>query len=98
MHARIGRVTFLPDKADEVIGHVKEVIVPRFEASEGYKGYTLLIDRSSGAGIGISFWDSEDAMYATDTLGEESRQGTAEAGSGSDQGFAHFEVAIDTMA
>lgn len=98
MHARIGRVTFLPDKADEVIDEVKEAIVPKFEASEGYKGYTLLIDRATGSGIGISFWESEDAMLATDSLGQEARQVTAEAGSGSDQGFAHFEVAIDTMA
>jgi hypothetical protein len=37
-------------------------------------------------------------MRATDDLGDQARQGAAEAGSGSDQGAEHFEVAVDTMA
>jgi hypothetical protein len=37
-------------------------------------------------------------MRATEDLAAEARQGAAEAGSGSDQGPQHFEVAIDTMA
>jgi heme-degrading monooxygenase HmoA len=98
MHARTGRVSFSPDKADDMVSHVRDTIVPRYENSEGFKGFTLLLDRSSGEGIGISFWESEDAMRATDDLGDQARQGAAEAGSGSDQGAEHFEVAVDTMA
>jgi heme-degrading monooxygenase HmoA len=98
MNARIGRVSFSSDKADDVIRHVREEIVPKYEGSEGFKGFTLLLDRSSGEGIGISFWESERAMRATDNLGDQARQGAAAAGSGDDQGAAHFEVAIDTMA
>jgi hypothetical protein len=37
-------------------------------------------------------------MRATGDMGDEARQGAAEAGSGSDQGVQRFEVAIDTMA
>jgi heme-degrading monooxygenase HmoA len=98
MHARIGRVSFSPDKADDVSGHVRDNVVPRYEGMEGFKGFTLLLDRSGGEGIGISFWESEDAMRATDEFGDQARQGAAEAGSGTDQGLQHFEVVIDTMA
>jgi heme-degrading monooxygenase HmoA len=98
MHARTGRVSFSPDKADEMVRYAQDTIVPRYEGSQGFKGFTLLIDRSSGAGIGISFWESEQAMKATDTLGDQAREGAAEAGSGRDQGSERFEVAIDTMA
>jgi heme-degrading monooxygenase HmoA len=98
MHARIGRVSFSPDKADQLVSHVRETIVPKYESSDGFKGFTLLLDRSSGEGIGISFWESEEAMNATDRLGDEARQGAAEAGSGRDQGAQRFEVAVDTMA
>jgi heme-degrading monooxygenase HmoA len=98
MNARIGRVSFSSDKADDVIRHVRQEIVPKYEESEGFKGFTLLLDRSSGQGIGISFWESESAMRATDDLGDQARQGAAAAGSGDDQGKQHFEVAIDTMA
>jgi heme-degrading monooxygenase HmoA len=98
MHARTGRISFSPDKADEVVSHVREAIVPKYESSDGFKGFTLLLDRSGGEGIGISFWESEDAMKATDSLGDQARSGAAEAGSGRDQGAERFEVAIDTMA
>jgi len=98
MHARIGRVEFQTDKADEVTSHVRENVVPRYEEADGFKGFTLLLDSSRGEGIGISFWESEDAMRATDDLGDQAREGAAEAGSGSDRGKEHFEVAIDTMA
>ena len=98
MHARMGRVSFSPDKADDVTSQVRENVVPKYEAADGFKGFTLLLDQSGGEGVGISFWDSEDAMRATDDLGDQARQGAAEAGSGSDQGVQHFEVLIDTMS
>ena len=97
MNARIGRVSFSSDKADDVVSHVRQEIVPRYEQSDGFKGFTLLLDRSGGQGIGISFWESESAMRAADDLGDQARQGAAAAGSGDDQGKQHFEVAIDTM-
>ena len=98
MHARMGRVTFESEKADDVARHVEANVVPSFEGTDGFKGFTLLLDRSGGQGVGISFWESEDAMRASDALGDQARQGAAEAGSGSDQGRQYFEVVIDTMA
>ena len=98
MHARMGRITFSPDKADDVTRHVEESIVPSYEGTDGFKGFTLLLDRSGGQGVGISFWESEDAMRASDALGDQARQGAAEAGEGSDQGRQYFEVPVDTMA
>jgi heme-degrading monooxygenase HmoA len=98
MNARIGRVSFSADKADDVIQHVRQEIVPKYEGRDGFKGFTLLLDRANGQGIGISFWESESAMRATDDLGDQARRGAATAGSGDDQGAQHFEVAIDTMA
>jgi heme-degrading monooxygenase HmoA len=98
MHARMGRVDFQPDKADDVVSHVRDTVVSRYEGADGFKGFTLLLDRSNGEGIGLSFWESEDAMHATDEIGDQARSGAAEAGGGSDKGRQFFEVAIDTMA
>jgi heme-degrading monooxygenase HmoA len=98
MHARIGRISFSPENADQVTSHVRDNVVPKYEDTDGFKGFTLLLDRSRGEAIGVSFWESEDAMRATDELADQARRGAAEAGSGSDQGPQHFEVAIDTMA
>ena len=98
MHARTGHVSFSPDKLDDVVRQVRENTVPKYEQSEGFKGFTLLLDRSGGEGVGISFWESEDAMRATDDLGDQARKGAAEAGGGDDKGVGHYEVVIDTMA
>jgi heme-degrading monooxygenase HmoA len=98
MHARTGRISFSPEQADDVVNHVRDTIVPKYEQSEGFKGFTLLLDRDGGKGVGISFWESEEAMKATEELGDQAREGAAEAGSGRDQGAEHFDVAIDTMA
>jgi heme-degrading monooxygenase HmoA len=98
MHARMGRITFSPDKADDVTSHVQENVVPKYEDTDGFKGFTLLLDRSGGRAVGLSFWESEEAMRASDDLGDQARRGAADAGSGSDQGRDYFEVTIDTMA
>ncbi|MBV9467564.1 MAG: hypothetical protein JO169_15745 [Solirubrobacterales bacterium] len=98
MHARVGRVSFSSEKADEVVDHVRETIVPKYEQSDGFKGFTLLLDRAGGHGMGISCWDDEDSMHATDDLGDQARSGAAEAGGGSDEGVAHYEVLIDKTA
>ena len=98
MHARMGRVDFESSKADDVVSHVRDTVVSRYEGADGFKGFTLLVDRSNGVGVGLSFWESEEAMRASDDIGDQARAGAAEAGSGSDQGREYFEVAIDTMA
>jgi heme-degrading monooxygenase HmoA len=97
MHARIGRISYSQENTDQLKDHVRDIIVPRYEDADGFKGFTLLLDASRGEAIGISFWESEEAMRATDDIGDQARQGAAEAGSGSDQGPQHFEVAVDTM-
>jgi heme-degrading monooxygenase HmoA len=94
----MGRISFDPDKADYVINHVQSAVVPKYEASEGFIGFTLLVDRSKGEGIGISLWADEAAMKATAGLGDQAREGSAEAGSGDDQGSKQFEVAFDTRS
>jgi len=98
MHARMGRVSFEREKADEMVSHVKDTIVPTYEGMDGFKGFTLLVDRDGGVGIGISFWESEDAVRASDQAGDEARRGAAGAGGGSDQGREYYEVVVDTMA
>jgi heme-degrading monooxygenase HmoA len=98
MHARAGKVSFSSDKADEVTRHVKENVVPRLQEQDGFKGFTLLLDKSNGEGVGLSFWESEEAMRATEDISKEARSGAAGAGGGEDRGFVSYEVAIDTMA
>jgi heme-degrading monooxygenase HmoA len=69
----------------------------QYEEAGGFKGFALLLDKSRGEGLGISFWEDEGAMRASDSLGDQAREGAAAAGSGSDRGKEYYEVVIDTM-
>ena len=99
MHARVTALQVDPSRLDDVVSRLRENEVPRFEQMEGFKGFTLLIDRGSGRVSGTTFWESEEAMNATEEQVKESREAAAEAGGASEPPKVYrFEVAIDTMA
>ena len=98
MHARMGRVSMRPDKLADVVENVRQNVVPKYEGRDGFKGFTLLVDPAGGQAIGISFWETDDAMRATDDIGDEARSSSADVGGGEDEGMKYYEVAIDTMA
>lgn len=99
MHARVTTVQMQPEKADDAIAGLEQNDVPTFKQLAGFKGFTLLVDRESGKGIGISFWESEQAMKASEEAVKGSRARAAESGGASaEPQVERFEVAIDTMA
>jgi hypothetical protein len=72
--------------------------VPRYQGQKGYKGFTVLADRQSGAIIGTSFWESEADLEAAEELGEQARSQAAEAGeAGTEPVTERWEVVIDDM-
>src|SRR4051794_678987 len=70
MHARSGAFRLSSDKVDDAISTFENEQLQRYKEQDGYKGFTLLADRDSGALLGISFWENEDALRASDELGE----------------------------
>lgn len=63
------RVTTLeggdPAKLEESIRFAQEQILPRARQMSGWKGVISLADRSTGDGLLITLWDSEEAMNAS---------------------------------
>jgi heme-degrading monooxygenase HmoA len=99
MHARVTTLPMEASKIDDAVGGLKERDIPEFEQIDGFKGFTLLADRQSGKAVGVSFWESEEAMRASEEQVQASRQRAAEAGGASGEPqVEHFEVVIDTMA
>jgi heme-degrading monooxygenase HmoA len=99
MHARSGAFRLSSDKVDDAISAFENEQLQKYKEQDGYKGFTLLADRDSGALLGISFWESEDALRGSDELGEEARsqikeQGEAEA----DPETMRWEVVVDDTA
>jgi hypothetical protein len=63
---------------DEGLRDVKERVLPRLQQRDGFKGFIALGNRHSGELIGITFWESERDMRASEEVGDRARSETAE--------------------
>jgi heme-degrading monooxygenase HmoA len=97
MHARVSYLDAEQDKVDDVLGQVESDIVPSMKDQDGFKGFTVLVERSSGRLMAISFWDSEDAMKASEEWADQSRGEAAETAGSPEPRVERYEVAIDVM-
>jgi heme-degrading monooxygenase HmoA len=94
MHARVTTLEVPPDRMDDATRHVREQVVPRLSQMEGFKGLVALGSRQSGKLQGVAFWESEEALRATDEAVVPIREGAAEAAGGTVAGVEEFEVSV----
>lgn len=98
MFARMSTLEGSPDQVDEGLRHVREQVLPLMQQQDGFKGFIALGDRQSGKVIGVSLWESEQAMQASEEVGDRTRSESAEAVSASVAGVERFEVGIFEMS
>ncbi len=65
MYARVTVNHFSPYRLEEVVAIAREQTVPAARQQEGFKGFLFMIDRSTGKGITITFWEREANCSAT---------------------------------
>ena len=95
MYARMSIFEGPPDKLDEGVRHAREVILPQAkEIDPGFKGIIALTDRQSGKMLGITFWESEEALRASEEAANRMREESAEAGGGTVAGVERYEVGL----
>jgi heme-degrading monooxygenase HmoA len=94
MHARVTTLEVPPDRMDDATRHVREQVVPRLSQMEGFKGFVALGSRQSGKLQGVAFWESEEALRATDEAVVPIREGAAEAAGGTVAGVEELEVSV----
>ena len=98
MHARMSILEGPPEQTDEGLRHVREQVLPRLQQQDGYEGFVVFSDRQSGKVIGVSFWESEQAMQASEEVGDRTRSESAEAGGATVAGVERYEVALFEMS
>ena len=98
MYARQTRITADPDKVDAGIEHVRDSVLPVLKESEGFKGFTLLVDRESGDFVGTSYYESREALDASESAVSGPRDEAASVTGAASPEVRRFEVAIDTEA
>ena len=98
MHARTGTLNVSPERIDEVVSMLQERQIPQYREQQGYKGFTVLADREAGVIVGISFWESEGDLEASEELGIQARSDAGETGQASGEPqVSRYEVLLDDM-
>lgn len=59
MYARVTTIQISPYRMDEAIGIMKEQVAPTIQQQNGFKGYLMFVDRSTGKSINITLWEDE---------------------------------------
>jgi len=64
--ARVTTFEGPPEHVDEFRHAVVEHMLPALRRLEGYQGVLILADRKGGKVLGVSLWESEEAMDASE--------------------------------
>ncbi len=59
MYARVTTIQISPYRLDEAIGIMKEQVAPTIQQQNGFKGYLMFVDRSTGKSVNITLWEDE---------------------------------------
>ena len=78
MFARSTTMRVTPHAVEELIGMVRDEIMPMITQQDGCVGLSLMVDRDTGRCIATSAWETEEAMQASAERVRESRQRAAE--------------------
>ena len=95
MYARVTTIQGAPAKMDDAKGHIQEQTLPQLQKMDGFKGFVALGDRQSGKVLGVAFWESEEALQATEEAVSSVRSGAAEAADGIVAGVEQYEVLVN---
>ena len=77
MYARVTTIQISPYRMEEAIGVLKEQVVPTIQHQNGFTGYLMFVDRSTGKSVNITLWDEEadrevtgpNSSYYRDAIG-----------------------------
>jgi heme-degrading monooxygenase HmoA len=94
MYARVTTIEGAPDRMDDAKRHTQEQTLPQLQKMDGFKGFVALGDRQSGKLLGVAFWESEEALRATEQAVSSVRSRAAEASSGTVAGVEQYEVFV----
>ncbi len=71
------RVTTFPGLAPErikaTLENFREEHLPKFEQAPGFRGVWAGVDYTGGRAVAVTYWESIDALRATDKLADEIR-------------------------
>ena len=93
MYARVNVIETPADRIEEGVRVLRDQVIPAVQRIDGYKGLIGLVDRQSGKTLGITLWEDQDKMLASEEEASRIRSEAAEA-MGAKPTVERYEVAI----
>jgi steroid delta-isomerase-like uncharacterized protein len=93
MHVRMNMLTGDPGRLDEATRYLEATVRPHVESQHGNRGLAVLANAELGTCVIASYWDSADAMTASESAVEVSRKEVTELLRGTVT-VEHFEVPV----
>ena len=97
MYARVTVVQGSPDKIEQGIDSFNREVLPAAKGVDGYKAAFMLADRETGKGMGITMWESEDALRRGAEAVAAAREATIKAMGGTVPPVEEFEVVASDL-
>ena len=94
MYARLTTIEGVPEKMDDAARYAREQTLSQLQQMDGFQGFVALGDRQSGKLLGLAFWESEEALRATEGAASSVRSGVAEAAGGTVASVEQYEVVV----
>jgi heme-degrading monooxygenase HmoA len=98
VYARISTFEGSPEHIDEGLRQVREDILPQLQQQEGFEGLVALTDRQSGKTLGITFWESEESLKASEEAADRLRENSAETMRDTIAAVERYEVGLFEVA
>ena len=95
MVARVGTWQGSAEELERWIRRSREEVKPSIQKDQGLKGAYWLVDRETGKGLIVTFWESADAMQASEEA-RLKRQAATSASTGAKVTTERFEI-IDSL-
>lgn len=96
MYARVNTFLGSPARFEEAIADARDNAVPAMQKIDGFQGLMVLLDRASGRSIGITFWDSEEELRASEQAAALVRHDYAARSEDIVLSVERYEIALDT--
>src|SRR5215211_2974345 len=90
--ARVSELEAHPEQLDEMNREGVEHILPALRMQAGFNGGLVLADRKSGKVLAVTFWETDQAMDATEEAAHWLLTFGAEAAGGMIKGVGRYEV------
>src|SRR5947209_9995975 len=92
MYARLNTFQGPLEGVDQALKNLREQVIPAVKQIPGNAGLISLVDRATGKSIGITLWESEEALRQSEQAASGIRQGSADDNESQIVSIERFEV------